>query len=59
VQVGLFSPSALRCTPFDQVNLTVEIRSEQVCFLSHDDGLVQTFPGQDFLVNGVLPQGAV
>jgi len=59
VQVGLFSPSALRCTPFDLVNLTVEIRSEQVCFLSHDDGLVQTFPGQDFLVNGVLPQGAV
>jgi hypothetical protein len=41
------------------VELTGEIRSEQVCFLSHDDGIAQTFPGQDFLVNGVLPQGAV
>ena len=59
MQVGLFSPSALRCTPFDQVNLTVEIRSEQACFLSHDDGVVQTFPLQDFLVDGVLPQAAV
>jgi len=59
VQVGLFSPSALRCTPFDQVDFTAEIRSDQVCFLSHDDGLVQTFPGQDFLVDGVLPQAAV
>jgi hypothetical protein len=59
VQVGLFNPSALRCTPLDQVDLTAEIRSEQVCFLSHDDGLVQTFPRQEFLVDGVLPQAAV
>jgi hypothetical protein len=59
VQVGLFSPSALCSTPFDQVDLTAEIRSDQASFLSHDDGLVQTFPRQDFLVGGVLPQAAV
>jgi hypothetical protein len=54
VQVGLFSPSALHSTPFDQVDLTGEIRSEQVCFLSHDDGIAQTFPGQELLVDDLL-----
>ena len=59
VQVGLFRPSALRSTPFDQLDLNAEIRSDQATFLSHDDGLVHAFPRQEFLVDGVLPQAAV
>jgi hypothetical protein len=59
VQVGVFSPSALRSTPFDQLDLTAEIRSDQATFLSHDDGLVHAFPRQEFLVDGMLPQAAV
>jgi hypothetical protein len=59
VQVGVFSPSALCSTPFDQVDLTAEIRSDQATFLSHDDGLVHAFPRPEFLVDGVLPQAAV
>ena len=59
VQVGLFNPSALCSTPFDQVELTTEIRGDQATFLSHDDGLVHTFPRKQFLVDGVLPQAAV
>jgi len=59
VQVGLFCPSALRSTPFDQLDLTAEIRSDQATFLSHDDGQVHAFPRQEFQVDGVLPQAAV
>ena len=59
VQVSVFSPSALRSTPFDQLNITAEIRSDQASFLSHDDGQVHGFPRQQFLVDGVLPQAAV
>lgn len=59
VQVGVFSPWALRSTPFDQLDLTAEIRSDQATFLSHDDGQVHAFPRQQFLVDGVLPQAAV
>jgi hypothetical protein len=59
MQVGLFSPSALRSTPFDQLDLTAEIRSDQASFLSHDDDQVHAFPRQQFLVDGVMPQAAV
>jgi len=59
VQVSVFSPSALRSTPFDQLDITAEIRSDQASFLSHDDGQVHKFPRQQFLVDGVLPQAAV
>ena len=59
VQVGLFSPSVLCSTPFDQVDLTAGIHSDQATFLSHDDGQVHAFPRQEFLVDGVLPQAAV
>lgn len=59
VQVGVFSPSALCSTPFDQVDLTAEIRSDQATFLSHADGLVHAFPRLEFLVDGLLPQAAV
>jgi hypothetical protein len=57
VQVGLFSPSTLCSTLFDQVDLTAEIRSDQATFLSHD-GQVHAFPRQQFLVDGVLPHNS-
>lgn len=59
IQVGVFNQSALRFSPFDQVDLTAEIRANQASFLSHDDGQVQSFPRQQFLMIGVLPQAAV
>jgi hypothetical protein len=55
VQVGVFTPAALRSTPFDQVDLTSEIREDQASFLCHDDGRVLRFPRGAFLVDGLLP----
>ncbi len=59
VQVGVLTPAPFQSTPFDQVDLTAEIRSDQATFLSHADGLVHAFPRLEFLVDGVLPQAAV
>ncbi|MEI6616235.1 MAG: hypothetical protein WCL59_06605 [Cyanobium sp. ELA507] len=59
VQVGLFSPSVLRSNPFDQLDLTAEVRSAQATFLSHDNGQVHALPRQQFLVDGMLPHAAV
>jgi hypothetical protein len=38
VQVSMYSPSALRSTPFDQLDITAEIHNNQASLLSHDDG---------------------
>lgn len=58
VQVGIFSPSALRSTPFDQVDLTVDIQGDHTSFLCHDDGSVHRFPRALFLVDGAIPLAA-
>ncbi|MFM9089750.1 MAG: RES family NAD+ phosphorylase [Cyanobium sp.] len=58
VQVGVFTPTALRSTPFDQVDLSVEIQSNQASFLCHDDGSLHRFPHEGFLVDGSFPQAA-
>jgi hypothetical protein len=51
-------PTALRPTPFAQVDLSVEIQSDQASFLCHDDGSLHCLPRQGFLVNGSFPQAA-
>jgi hypothetical protein len=58
VQVGVFTPTALRSNPFAQVDLSVEIQSDQASFLCHDDGSLHSFPRQGFLVDGSFPQAA-
>jgi hypothetical protein len=58
VQVGVFTPAALVPTPFDQVEITGEVNGDHASFLSHDDGTVQRFPRELFLVEGELPQAA-
>jgi hypothetical protein len=58
VQVGVFTPTALRSTPFDQVDLSVEIQSDQASFLCHDDRSLHRFPREGFLVDGIFPQAA-
>ncbi|MCT0224750.1 RES family NAD+ phosphorylase [Synechococcus sp. CS-1328] len=58
LQVGLFTPSAMTSTPFDQVEITCEINSDHASFLSHDDGMVHRFSRELFLVDGELPQAA-
>lgn len=58
VQVGVFTPAALRSTPFDQVDLSVEIQSDHAAFLCHDDGSVHRFPREAFLIAGKFPQAA-
>lgn len=55
VQVGVFTPAALRSTPFDQIDITAEIAGVQASFLCHDDGSVHRFPRERFLVEGSLP----
>jgi len=46
-QMGRFSPSVLRSTPVDQLDLSAEIRSDQATFLSFDNGKVQAFRGSN------------
>jgi hypothetical protein len=58
VQVGVFTPAALCSTPFDQVDLSVEIQADHASFLCHDDGSVHRFPRERFLVGGVFPLAA-
>lgn len=58
VQVGVFTPTALVSTPFDQVEITGEVNGDHASFLSHDDGTVHRFPRELFLVEGELPQAA-
>ena len=58
VQVGVLTPAALASTPFDQVEITCEIKGDHASFLSHDDGTVHHFPRELFLLEGELPQAA-
>jgi hypothetical protein len=58
VQVGVLTPAAFASTPFDQVDITCEIKPDHVSFLSHDDGTVHHFPRELFLIEGELPQAA-
>jgi hypothetical protein len=58
VQVGVLAETALRSTPFDQVEITAEISGAGVSFLCHDDCQVHGFAISAFLVEGRLPHPA-
>ena len=58
VHVGIITPEIFRSTPFDQVEITVELTGEQVSFLCHDDDGLHRYPRELFLNDGQLPLAA-
>ena len=58
VHVGIITPEIFRSTPFDQVEITVEVTGEQVSFLCHDDDGLHRYPRELFLIDGQLPLAA-
>ena len=58
VHVGVLTPAVFQSTPFDQVEITTELSSDHVSFLTHDDGKLHRCPREQFLVDGQLPRPA-
>jgi RES domain len=58
VQVGVLTPAVFQSTPFDQVEITTELRGDHVSFLCHDDDQLHRYRRELFLIDGQLPRAA-